>query len=138
MNRNLQEARRWLSQAGYDLDAAALNAREGFAALACFLAQQAAEKALKAYLYAQGERPVLGHATHLLVRQCQEYDPSFEALRDICRRLDQYYIPTRYPNGLPDGIPQEVYTADQAQDAIAGARQVLSHVRERLPLEAER
>ncbi len=31
--------RRWLAQAGYDLDAAALNAREGFAALACFPAQ---------------------------------------------------------------------------------------------------
>jgi len=30
-----------------------------------------------------------------------------------------------------------VYTPDQAQDAIAGAKQVLSHVRARLPLEAE-
>lgn len=137
MNRNLQEARRWLSQAEYDVQAASLNAREGFAALACFLAQQTAGKALKAYLYAQGERPVLGHATHLLVRQCMEYDPSFEAMRDICRRLDQYYIPTRYPNGLPDGIPQEVYTADQAQDALAGARQVLEHVRERIFPEAK-
>ncbi len=136
MNRNLQEARRWLTQAEYDVKAAALNAREGFAALACFLAQQAAEKALKAYLYAQGERPVLGHATHLLVRQCMEYDPSFSTLQDICRRLDQYYIPTRYPNGLPDGIPQEVYTADQAQDALAGVRQVLEHVRERISPEA--
>lgn len=35
----LQETRRWPAQAGCDLDAAALNAREGFAALACFPAQ---------------------------------------------------------------------------------------------------
>lgn len=35
----LQETRQWPAQAGCDLDAAALNAREGFAALACFPAQ---------------------------------------------------------------------------------------------------
>lgn len=50
MNRNLQEAQRWLSPAQYDGEAAALNAREEFAALSRFLAQQAAEKALKAFL----------------------------------------------------------------------------------------
>ncbi|MBC7227678.1 MAG: HEPN domain-containing protein [Thermoflexales bacterium] len=66
----------------------------------------------------------------------KEYDSSFEALRGICRRLDQDYIPPRYPNGLPDGIPQEVYTADQAQDALAGARKILEYGRQHLPLEA--
>ncbi len=135
MNRNLEEARRWLAQARHDADAAALNAREGYAALACFLAQQAAEKALKAYLYAQGERAVVGHATHLLLRRCQHYDASFETLQDVCRRLDQYYIPTRYPNGLPGGIPHEVYTQDQAQGAIAGARRVLDQIERFVPLQ---
>lgn len=133
MNRNLQEAHRWLAQARHDADAADLNAREGYAAVACFLAQQAAEKGLKAYLYAQGERLVTGRATYLLLRQCQQYDASFEALGDVCRRLDQYYIPTRYPNGLPGGIPHEVYTHDQARDAIAGARQVLEQVERQIP-----
>ncbi len=128
MNHNLEEAHRWLAQARHDAEAAALNAREGYAALACFLAQQAAEKALKAYLYARGERAVVGHATHLLLRRCQHYDASFEVLQDLCRRLDQYYIPTRYPNGLPGGIPHEVYTSDQAAQALEGARRVLDMV----------
>lgn len=132
MNHNRQEAQRWLAQARYDVDAAALNAREGFAAVACFLAQQAAEKALKAYLYGQGERAVIGHATYLLLRQCQDYDDSFGVLQDVCRRLDQYYVPTRYPNGLPGGIPHEVYTSDQAAQALEGARQVLDMVARRL------
>lgn len=133
MNHNLQEAHRWLTQACHDIDAAALNAREGYADVACFLAQQAAEKALKAYLYGQGERAVVGHATYLLLKRCQHYDASFEALQDLCRRLDQYYIPTRYPNGLPGGIPHEVYTQDQAQEAIAGARKVIDQVGRLLP-----
>jgi HEPN domain-containing protein len=128
MNQNLQEARRWIAQARHDADAAALNAREGYAALACFLAQQATEKALKAYLYGQGERAVIGHATYLLLRRCLDYEASFELFRDICRRLDQYYISTRYPNGLPGGIPHEVYTQTQAGEAISGVRQVLDQV----------
>jgi HEPN domain-containing protein len=128
MNANRQEAQRWLSQAQHDLRAAATIHREGFPETACFLAQQAAEKALKAYLYAQGERAVLGHATHLLVRQCARYDPASESLLDACRTLDQYYISTRYPNGLPDGIPHEVYTGAQAEGAVGLARQVLEWV----------
>jgi HEPN domain-containing protein len=133
MNHNLEEAHRWLTQAGHDADAAALNAREGYAALACFLAQQAAEKALKAYLYGQGERLVVGHATYLLLKRCQTYENSFLELQDVCRRLDQYYIPTRYPNGLPGGIPHEVYTPDQAEEAIAGTRRVLDQVKQFIP-----
>lgn len=137
MNRNFQEAQRWLAQAGHDVDAAALNAREGYADVACFLAHQAAEKALKAYLYGQGERAVVGHATYLLLKRCQHYDASFGVLQDVCRRLDQYYIPTRYPNGLPGGIPHEVYTSDQAQEAITGARRILDQVRHLLPSQEE-
>jgi HEPN domain-containing protein len=128
MNANRQEASRWLSQAQHDLRAAAINRRERFPEIACFLAQQAAEKALKAYLYAQGDRVVVGHATHLLVRRCSDYDSSFDNLLDACRILDQYYIATRYPNGLHDGIPHDVYTDAQAKEAISQAEQVLKAV----------
>lgn len=117
-----------MSQAQHDLRAVEVNRREGFPEIACFLAQQAAEKALKAYLYAQGERVVVGHATHLLIRRCIHYDRAFDALLDACRTLDQYYITTRYPNGLPDGIPHEVYTNAQAGEAINLAEQVLELV----------
>jgi HEPN domain-containing protein len=128
MDANQKEANRWLRQAQHDLRAAGVNRREGFPEIACFLAQQAAEKGLKAYLYAQGERVVVGHATHLLVRRCAEYESAFEPLLDACRTLDQYYIPTRYPNGLPDGIPHEVYTDAQAKNAVSLAGQVLEQV----------
>lgn len=44
--------------------------------------------------------------------------------------LDGYYIPTRYPNGLPDGIPADVYTREAAEGAVALAREVLDRVAE--------
>lgn len=41
------QARRWFQQASYDLKAGRWNSQGGFHATACFLAQQAGEKALK-------------------------------------------------------------------------------------------
>jgi len=128
MKTNLSDGLRWLAQAQHDVEAAALAGREGFPETACFLAQQATDKALKGFLYTQGERPVMGHATHRLVERCAEYEHGFSDLLDVCRQLDQYYIPTRYPNGLPDGIPHDVYTLAQAQQAVEGARTVLRAV----------
>lgn len=51
----LDEGRRWLAQAQEDLRWTRHLAEEGAYYLACFLAQQAAEKAIKAFLYAQGK-----------------------------------------------------------------------------------
>ena len=48
-------------------------------------------------------------------------DPSLTPLQEAARRLDQLYIPTRYPNGLPGGVPAQVFSHGQAADAIAQA-----------------
>ena len=46
--------------------------------------------------------------------------------------LDAYYIPTRYPNGLPDGIPAQIYTKTVAKEVLRMADQTLSFVRNKL------
>lgn len=133
MNQNQTEGERWLAQARFDLAAAAHNAAGGFPALACFLAQQAAEKALKAFLYARGQRAILGHSSFLLLRKCIEYKSGLDSLGEVCRQLDQFYITTRYPNGLPGGIPHEMFSRGQAETAIEGARTVIEQVETALP-----
>lgn len=66
-------------------------------------------------LYAEGQRVVLGHSARDLARQCEAIDPSFAGLRADAIALDQFYIPTRYPNGLPSpAVPSESYTDAQA------------------------
>jgi len=100
--------------------------------MACFVAQQTAEKALKAYLYAQDEEIVIGHSVEALCRWAAEYDPAFEDLRQEVAPLDGYYVPTRYPNSLPDSIPARVYTATVAKDALRLADRVLVFVQERM------
>jgi len=128
----LQEGERWLAQAAADLHWAEHLTREGGWHLACFLAQQVTEKALKAFLYAQGEEIVLGYSVERLCASAARYRPKFA---DKARRwslLDGYYIPTRYPNSLPDGIPADVYTQDAAVDAVALAGEAVAWVRELL------
>ena len=120
------EADRWLKQAANDLDFARVGLREGFHAQACFLAQQSAEKAVKAIGYSLGDRTVLGHSVAVLVDQYAEQAPDLAQVRADAGVLDQYYIPTRYPNGLPGGYPFKAFTQGQASAAIAAAERFLS------------
>ena len=41
---------------------------------------------------------------------------------------DRYYIPTRYPNGLPGGVPAQSYQADEAQQALEMAEKTVALV----------
>lgn len=133
MSRNREEAQRWFSQAQYDLQAAHVNERNGIYAWACFLCQQSAEKALKAFLYAHGEGPVIGHSSFRLAQECATFDPEFTSIERACKKLDGYYIPTRYPNGLPGGVPHEIYDADDAAEALEAATSVLSLITSKNP-----
>lgn len=127
-----EEGKRWLRQAQQDIDDAQYNQAGERYHLTCFLAQQAAEKALKGYLYAQGEEMVWGHSVADLARQCVEYDVRFEALIGVGGGLDRHYIPTRYPNGLPGGIPAEAFDADDAEKALRQAQRVIRQAAEAL------
>ena len=43
--------------------------------------------------------------------------------------LDGYYIPARYPNGLPDGILAEVNNRDAALSAVELAEDAVFYVK---------
>ena len=124
-----EEGERWLAQAAEDLRWAAHLAKEGGYHLACFLAQQVTEKALKAFLYCQGEEIVLGHSVERLCSAAAVYRSDFADKSKRWSVLDGYYVPTRYPNSLPDGIPANVYTEDAANNAVALAEEAVSWVR---------
>ena len=127
-----EEGRRWLEQAEEDLKWTRHLVREGAYHIACFLAQQVAEKALKAFLYAQGREIVLGHSVERLCHEAAQYDQSFAAQAQRWAILDGYYVPTRYPNSLPGSIPARVYTKEAAEEAAQLAGEVVALVKERL------
>lgn len=124
----LDEGRRWLEQAREDLYWAEDLAGRGGYHIACVLAQQVAEKALKAFLYAAGEEVVLGHSIARLCADAARYDPGFSEHAGRWAILDAHYVPTRYPNSVPESIPARVYTAQAARDAVALAGEVVRHI----------
>ena len=115
------EADRWRQQAANDLAFARVALRERFHAQACFIAQQASEKAVKAVAYGLGERTVLGHSLVTLIARYVDRVPGLADLRELAGILDQYYVPTRYPNGLAGGVPFEAFGESQASAAVDAA-----------------
>lgn len=119
------EARRWWLQAENDLAFARVALRERFFAQACFVAQQTAEKAVKAIAYGLGERAVLGHSIVVLIDRYGDRVAGLPELRRDAGILDQYYVPARYPNGLPGGVPFETFDDPQAAAAVDAAERFL-------------
>lgn len=120
MKRPEQEAKRWFSQAEDDFRFVEWVGKEGvFFDKGCFIAQQAGEKALKACIYATGKRHVLGHSLYEMVLELAQKDASFKMVEDESKRLDRFYIPARYPNGLPGGSPFQTYNARDLESALS-------------------
>lgn len=114
----------WLRQAHRDLEQARTSEQAGYYEWACFAAQQAAEKAVKA-VFQQRHLEAWGHVVHQLLGQWPAEDPPSAELLDAARRLDRHYIPTRYPNGFESGAPGDFYTEADARQALLDAEAIL-------------
>lgn len=124
-----EEAGRWLRQAEDDLKWARHLLKEGAYHLTCFLSQQGAEKALKAFLFFCGEEQVRGHSVLELCKRVVVHAPDLSARCQEWKALDLYYIPTRYPNGIPAGIPAEAFPPGKAKEALELAEEALVTLR---------
>jgi HEPN domain-containing protein len=126
------EALRWLAQAEEELKDASALAKAGRYYLSLYLCQQSTEKALKAFIYMTEEEPVFTHSVGQLLRIATSINADFKTLRGA-RRLDDYYIPTRYPNGLPGEVPAKYYDSpDEAKDALSWAKKVVGLCRRKI------
>jgi HEPN domain-containing protein len=122
-----KEAKRWLDQARDDLRFVRWVRKQGeFFDKGCFIAQQSAEKAIKACIYAKGARSVLGHSVAELLERLVKDHPLLEELREPARLLDRFYIPTRYPNGLPGGAPFENFGLADLKQAAEIAERIVN------------
>ena len=68
-------------------------------------------------IYFNKEDLVLGYSVKKLADWAGTFDNRFTKLGEEVSILDSYYIPTRDPNGLPEGIPAEVFNKKAAKDA---------------------
>ena len=129
---NLAEGARWLRQAEQDIKDAEFNRAGERYNLACFLCQQAAEKAVKAYLYHRGAEDVWGHSLTDLCEDAKLFEMFFDTVKSEARQLDKYYEITRYPGYLPGGISSEAFDDIDAERALFLGNIVVDFVKERL------
>lgn len=116
----------WFRQAERDLEQARSSAREQRHEWACFAAQQAAEKAVKA-LHLHHRQEAWGHVVARLLEELPGAAPKL--LVDKAKVLDNFYVAARYANGHAEGAPFEHYGPLQSCDAIRYAHEIIEFVR---------
>ncbi len=91
---------------------------------------------MKAYLYniTKSEEIFFTHAIYELNKTLTNY---YENIKKIepASKLDEYYILTRYPNGLPGGVPSRFFKDEkEAQEAMDLANLVIEFVKDKIGL----
>lgn len=115
-----------MTQAGRDLEQAEASRREGRHEWACFAAQQAGEKAVKALHLHLGQE-AWGHVVARLLRELPLDVPGL--LVEQGRVLDTFSVATRYANGHVEGAPFEHYGPLQSEEAIRYAGEIIEFIR---------
>jgi HEPN domain-containing protein len=98
---------------------------------ACFAAQQAAEKAVKALHLLHGT-VAWGHSVFELLQALPESTGVNEELLEAAVNLDRCYIPTRYADAHPAGPARRHYTKANAREAVGQAEKVVNWCDENL------
>lgn len=126
----IDEAREWLDRADLDLQLAerALSTPPPLPGGAAYHAQQAAEKALKAFLAAHNQPFPFTHNLVVLLPLCQALDTAFHRFGTVAATLTPFATQFRYPGG-----PLEPATAD-AEQGLRDAVALVAFVRQRLGL----
>ena len=114
----------WLFFAESDMKLAESAIDKAIYHLACFHAQQAAKKYLKAYLAQKGLTIPKVHSLKELYEFLQPHVSELEQFLESLRVLDQYYIPTRYPDALPGTLPEGLPTKEHAEKALSDVKKL--------------
>jgi HEPN domain-containing protein len=129
--KNVHEAQRWIQTAEEDLRACRVLIEKNMYAQACFYCQQSGEKAVRAVWYLLDKDP-WGHSIKKLVDEFPGKNEikNFKKWIEWSSLLDRYYVPTRYPNGLPDLTPGQVYDLPEARRGIDAAERLVGECKE--------
>jgi HEPN domain-containing protein len=118
----------WLNRAADDLAVGKLALKKDYTAHSCFLAHQAFEKSLKAFLIKRRTTHPRTHKLVDLVTECSALDKTFATLLTGAIVLDQYYIPTRYPDATPGTLAEGSPSTKQAKEALRIAQDAFDTV----------
>ena len=121
----MDRSKDWLRQAERDLEGALVTSQAALHEHACFMSQQAGEKALKALCQAEKVAVRGSSLVHIHDELCV-FRKLPSGIRDAAKALDRHYIQPRYPNGFAAGAPADYYGKAEAEQAIGHAREIIA------------
>ena len=113
-----------LLKAEDDLKLANLGLENGFYSQVCFLSQQCAEKSLKAFILAKNDLYPKTHKLIDLIEKCKEIKKQLNVYKKDIKILDEFYIPTRYPDGIPGSFEDSLPSKEDAKEALETAERI--------------
>lgn len=119
-----KEAQMWIDKAKDDLRWTKNALDGGIWYGACFTAQQAAEKALKALLLNNGWELQKTHDLRYLLEETTVYDDGLTFFLSEAANLMKYYYESRYP--VLEEFAQ--LNEDQAREAYASAKKIVERI----------
>jgi len=122
----MQEHERWLGIVDQDLKSAKLLLKGEIFSTAVYHCQQAAEKALKAYLAFKNNKITKTHDLTKLVESCSQFDIKFEKLYSDAEHLKPFATKFRYPTefDIPD--------VQDTENAVKQAQKIVNFVRKKI------
>ncbi len=134
---NKADVNSWLNKAQDDLKWAISSLKDGFYPQTCFIAQQVVEKSLKAIVYSLQEefssediKKLRTHDLKFIIESIEKKNFSVpKQIQELCLILNEYYMPTRYPD-----IPEApgMGNKETANKAIKIAKEILDFVETQL------
>ena len=124
------DADRWLTFASDDVRVARLALGEEIWSQVCFHSQQCVEKCLKGLLARTGQLLARTHViADLWDAQTADTRRSVGDLEAGLKRLDRFYIPTRYPDATPGSLAEGLPGREDAEEALTTAEECLGRSR---------
>ena len=131
MNAREKYIRQWLEKADEDRQAMErLMEGNPILEMACFHAQQCAEKALKGFLTAHDRHVEKTHDLTDILELCVEVNSTFAQFEQTCKDLTPFAVDARYPG------PKNPDTIEEARQLVEAADHIYQFTREVLDLDS--
>ena len=114
----------WIRKSDDNLKWASDNFKIRNYALVCYLSEQAAEIALKGYLYYKKNVPPKTHQLVRLAQVCKSEGLNLDKFLPKLARLSEYYFESRYP----DSLDKKLNNKSVAKKALKDAEKVVTEI----------
>lgn len=119
----------WLYYAGEDLRSAELLLKENICSQSCFHAHQCVEKCLKAFAIFHKLHFGRVHDLNELFEVClPKGGDGLKRFEKELSVLNMFYIPVRYPDGIPGSLPDRLLGKKDAKEAFATAEKLHAYI----------